>query len=78
MPKNTEYLWSVFSPIQTEYGNLQRISASSVEMEKHGPVKTSYLDIFQRVELLIITKMVIIIVKTVFTNIQSFSVIFLL
>ena len=47
MCPNTEFSWSAFSRIWTEYGVIRSISLYSVRMrENYGPEKTPYLDTF--------------------------------
>ena len=43
--RNTEFFWSVFSCIRTEYEDLVRIySVFTPNTGKYGPEKTAYLD----------------------------------
>ena len=46
---DTEFLWSVFFCIRTEYGDLRSNSVFSPNTGKYGPEKTSYLNTFYAV-----------------------------
>ena len=46
---NTEFFWSVFSCIWTEYGEIRYLSVFSPNVEKYEPEKTPYLDTFHAV-----------------------------
>ena len=46
------FFWSVFSSIQTEYGDLLRESSCSVQMQENTNKKNLYLDSFHAVRFL--------------------------
>ena len=43
------FIWSVFSRIPTEYGEMRSISVFSPNAGKYGPEKTKYSDTFHAV-----------------------------